>query len=63
VYKAYALSPRTLIVDLTVADRIRHIPAHAPKDDIPLNMTPFERDRHHPNHRNSRAIVYRTAAT
>jgi hypothetical protein len=35
-------------LDLPVADRIRHIPAHAPQNDISLKMAPFERDRHHP---------------
>ena len=29
---------------LTVADRIGHIPANAPQDDVPLKMTALELD-------------------
>jgi hypothetical protein len=32
------------LLELAVADRVRHIPAHAPKDDLPLKMTAFEID-------------------
>jgi hypothetical protein len=35
-------------IALAVADRMRHIPTHAPQDDITLKMAPFKRDRHHP---------------
>jgi hypothetical protein len=35
-------------LNLTVADRICNIPAHAPQDDIALKMAHFERDRYHP---------------
>ena len=49
-------------LDLTVADRICHIPAHAPQDDIALKITPFERDRHHPPRRTNGRIIYPTAA-
>ena len=27
------------LLELAVADRVRHIPAHAPEDDLPLKMT------------------------
>jgi hypothetical protein len=49
-------------LDLTVAKRIRHIPTHAPQDDIPLKMASFERDRHHPPRKTSGLIIYPTAA-
>jgi hypothetical protein len=32
------------LLELAVADRIRHIPAHAPEDDLSLKMTAFEID-------------------
>ena len=32
------------LLELAVADRVRHIPAHTPKDDHPLKMTTFEID-------------------
>src|ERR1700692_991897 len=50
-------------LDLPVADRIRHIPAHAPQDDFALKMAPFERDRHHPSYSNSGHTIYRAAAS
>jgi hypothetical protein len=32
------------LLELAVADRIRHIPAHAPENDLSLKMTAFEID-------------------
>ena len=32
------------LLKLAVADRIRHIPADTPKDDLPLKMTAFDID-------------------
>src|SRR5277367_262858 len=32
------------LLELAVADWVRHIPAHAPEDDLPLKMTAFEID-------------------
>ena len=49
-------------LDLPVADWIRHIPAHAPQDDIALKMAPFERIVIIPSRRNSQPIIYRPAA-
>jgi hypothetical protein len=30
------------LLELAVADRIRHVPTHAPEDDLPFKMTAFE---------------------
>jgi hypothetical protein len=30
------------LFELTVADRIRQIPAHGPQDDVPFKMTALE---------------------
>jgi hypothetical protein len=49
-------------LDLPVADRICHIPAHAPEDDIVLKMTPFELHRHHLPRRPSGLIIYHPVA-
>jgi hypothetical protein len=32
------------LLELAVADRLRHVPAYAPQDDLPLKMTAFEID-------------------
>src|ERR1044072_3731142 len=32
------------LLELTVADRICEVPAHAPEDDVPLKMAAFEVD-------------------
>ena len=32
------------LLELAVADRLRHIPAHTPKDDLPRKVTAFEID-------------------
>ncbi len=45
-------------LDLAVAQRIRHIPAHAPQDDIALEVATLELDRHHPPDLNQARIVY-----
>jgi len=37
---------------LAVADRIRHLPADTPQDDVPLKMAALELDRHPPVPRN-----------
>ena len=34
------------LLELAVADRVRHIPAYTPKDDLPLKMTAFEIDHY-----------------
>jgi integrase len=36
------------LLDLAVAERIRHIPAHAPQDHVTLEVAALELDRHHP---------------
>jgi hypothetical protein len=30
------------LLELAVPDRVRHIPPHAPEDDLPLKMAAFE---------------------
>ena len=45
-------------LDLPVADRICHIPADAPQDDIPLKMAALELDRHLLAPRNPRRQAY-----
>src|ERR1700678_2066936 len=32
------------LLELAVADRIRHVPTHTPEDDLPCKMTGFEID-------------------
>jgi hypothetical protein len=44
-------------LDAPVVDQICHIPAHAPQNDITLKMASFERDCHHPFHRNNGQII------
>jgi hypothetical protein len=50
-------------LDLPVADWIRHIPAHAPQDEIALKMAPFNAIVIIPSRRNSQPIIYRTVAS
>jgi hypothetical protein len=49
-------------LDLAIADRVRHIPAHAPQNNIALKMAPFEFNRHYLFHRTSGRIIYQAAA-
>ena len=36
-------------LELAVADRIRHVPADAPEDHLPLKMAAFELDHRMPS--------------
>jgi hypothetical protein len=48
---------------LAVADRIRHVPAGTPQDDVPFKMAALELDRHRPVPQNPPLASIRQAAT
>jgi len=46
------------LLELAVTDRTRHIPTHAPKDDLPFKMTAFEIDHCGASRRRLRSPSY-----